>query len=71
MVLSKRSSEARLRETGGRDMIAEDIPRPGQLARLGRDVEFGFEHLLVVVVARTQHHPVLAERDRLPCSGRS
>ena len=54
-----------IRETGGRDMIAEDILRPGQLARLGRDFEFGFEHLLVVVVARTQHHPVLAERDRL------
>ena len=26
----------------------------------------GFKHLLVVVVARPQHHPVLAERDRLP-----
>ena len=61
--------EAKLRgpfcETGGRDMIAEDILRPGKLARLGRDFELGFEHLLVVVVARTQHHPVLAERDRL------
>ena len=54
-----------VRETGGRDMIAEDILRPGKLARLGCDFEFGFEHLLVVVVARTQHHPVLAERDRL------
>ena len=55
-----------VRETGGRDMIAEDIPRPGQLARLGRDFERGFEHLLVVVVARTQHHPVLAEGNGLP-----
>ena len=53
-----------LRETGGRDMIAVDIPRPAQLARLGRDFELGFEHFLIVVVARTQHHPVLAERDR-------
>ncbi len=51
-----------VRETGGRDMIAEDILRPGQLARLGRDFELRFAHLLVVVVARTQHHPVLAER---------
>jgi hypothetical protein len=26
------------RETGGRDRIAEDIPRPGKLARLGSGV---------------------------------
>src|SRR4029077_5431545 len=39
------------RETGGRDMIAEDILRPGKLARLWRNSEFGFKHLLVVVVA--------------------
>jgi hypothetical protein len=32
------------------------------LARLRRNFELGFEHRLVVVVARTQHHPVLAER---------
>ena len=55
---------SRLRETGGRDMIAENIPRPGDLARRWRDCELGFEHLLIVVVARTQHHPVLAERNR-------
>ena len=53
-----------VRETGGRDVIAVDIPRPGQLARLGRDFELGFEHFLIVVVARTQHHPVVAERNR-------
>jgi hypothetical protein len=29
------------------------------------DFEFGFEHILVLVVTRTQHHPVLAECDRL------
>jgi hypothetical protein len=46
-------------------MIAENIPRPEDLARRGRNFEFGLEHDLVIVVARTQHHPVLAERDRL------
>jgi N-formylglutamate amidohydrolase len=46
-------------------MIAEYIPGPGELARPGRDFELGFEHFLVVVVARTQHHLVLAERDRV------
>ena len=53
------------RETSGRDMVAEDIPCPVDLARRGRNFEFGFEHLLVLVVTWTQHHPVLAERDRL------
>ena len=62
--------EAKLRgpmcETGGRDMIAEDILCPGKVTRLGRDFERGFEHLLVVVVARPQHHTVLAKGDRSP-----
>ena len=61
--------EAKLRgsacETSDRDMIAEDILRPGKLARLGRYFELGFEHLLIVIVARAQHHAVLAECDRL------
>jgi len=60
--------EAKLRssvfETGGRDVIAEDIPRPGEFARLGPDFEFGFEYLLVLIVPRTQHHAVLTESDR-------
>jgi hypothetical protein len=46
-------------------MIAENIPRPGDLAWRGRNFEFGLEHDLVIIVARTQHHPVLAERDGL------
>jgi len=46
-------------------MIAKDILRPGKLARLRSNSEFGFKYLLVVVVARTQHHTVLAECDRL------
>jgi hypothetical protein len=62
--------EAKLRgpfcETDDRDMIAKSIPRPGKLTRLRRDFQLGFKHLLVVVVARMQHHPVLAECDRLP-----
>jgi hypothetical protein len=49
--------------TGRRDMIAEDILRPGQVARLGFDFELRFKHFLVVVVVRTQHHSVLAEQD--------
>ena len=52
-------------EMSGRHVIAETIPRPGKLPRLGRDFELGFEDLLVVIVARAQHHPVLAEGDRL------
>jgi hypothetical protein len=55
-----------VRETGDCNVIAEEILRPGQLARFWSDFEFGFEHLLVVVITRTQHHPVLAECDRLP-----
>jgi predicted N-formylglutamate amidohydrolase len=54
-----------VRELGGRDMIAEYIPGPGELAWLGRDFELGFKHFLVTVIARTQHHSVLAERDWL------
>jgi hypothetical protein len=30
-----------------------------------REIAAGFQHRLVAVVARTQHHAVLAERDRL------
>jgi hypothetical protein len=48
----------------GRHVIAEAIPRPSQLLRFWRDFDLGFDDLLIVVVARTQHHPVLAECDR-------
>jgi hypothetical protein len=61
--------EAKLRgpicETGGCDMISEDILRPGKLAWLRRDFERDFEYLLVLIVTRTQHDPVLTECDRL------
>src|SRR5580704_699423 len=49
----------------GRHVVAEAIPRPGKVLRTGRDFELCFNDLLIVVVARTQHHPVLAECDRL------
>jgi hypothetical protein len=49
-----------------RNMIAEAVQRPVDSARRGRDIEAGFQHSLVVVVARPQHHAVLAECDRLP-----
>src|ERR1700722_16308833 len=49
----------------GRHVIAEAVPRPGQLLRAGRDFELCLNHPLIVVVAWTQHHPVLAECDRL------
>src|SRR5580704_18409897 len=49
----------------GRYVIAEAIPRPSQLLRPGRNFEFCCNHLLIVVVAWTQHHPMLTECDRL------
>jgi hypothetical protein len=54
-----------LGERRSRYVIAKAIPRPGQLSRLWRDLKLGFEYLLIIVVAWTQHHPVLAKRDRL------
>ena len=53
-----------VRETGDRDMVAEAIPCRGESTRLGSDFDLEFEHLLIVVVARAQHHPVRAERHR-------
>src|ERR1700720_2260685 len=52
-------------EMSGRHVIAEAIPRPSQLPRFWRDVEFCFDDPLIVVVAWPQHHPVLTECDRL------
>jgi hypothetical protein len=37
------------------------LPKISCVARFGRDYKLGFQHLLVGVVARAQHHPVLAE----------
>jgi hypothetical protein len=50
---------------GDRYVIAENVLRPRELQRRGRDLDFGLEYFLIVVVAGTQHHPVFAESDRL------
>src|ERR1700730_13407080 len=52
-------------EMSGGYVIAEGIPRPSPLLRSGGDFEFRCNHLLIVVVAWPQHHPVLTECDRL------
>src|SRR5216684_9320841 len=46
-------------------MVAEGILDPPQIHRFGSDLELRFEQPLVMAFARTQHHPVLAEGDRL------
>jgi hypothetical protein len=46
-------------------MVAEGILDPTQIRRFGSDLEVRFEQPLVMVFARTQHHPVFAEGDRL------
>ena len=46
-------------------MIAEGILDPSQIRRFGSDLELRFEQPLVMAFARTQHHPVFAEGDRL------
>src|SRR5689334_16606091 len=53
------------REAGDRDAIAEDVVDPAQLGWFWRDHEPRLEQLLVVAVARPEHHPMLAKRDRL------
>ena len=68
MVETNIAGEAKLAGPGvkmsDRHVIAETILRPGKLPRTGRDFELRFDDPLIVVVARTQHHPVLAECDR-------
>src|SRR5713226_1165835 len=46
-------------------MVAEGILHPPQIRRFGSDLELRFEQPLVMAFARTQHHPVFAEGDRL------
>jgi hypothetical protein len=46
-------------------MIAEGILDPPQIRWFGSDLELRFEQPLVMAFARTQHHPVFAEGDRL------
>src|SRR6516164_1567044 len=52
-------------EPGKRDAIAEHIMEPAQFRRLWRDDKLLLDQLLVVAVARPQHHPMLAEGNRL------
>src|SRR5271156_3913088 len=46
-----------------RDVVAELISPPSEALRLRANLKFGLQNLLIVVVARTQHHPMLAEGD--------
>jgi hypothetical protein len=48
-----------------RNVIAELISTPSKLSRLRSNFKLGLQHLLVVIITRTQHHPMLAEGDRL------
>ena len=52
-------------EMRDRNMIAELILPPSKLPRLRPNFKLALQHLLVVVITRTQHHPMLAEGDRL------
>src|SRR4029077_14436775 len=52
-------------EMRDRDVIAELISTPSKLPRLRPNFKLGLQHLLVVVVTPAQHHPVLAEGNRL------
>jgi hypothetical protein len=52
-------------ESRDRNAIVEHVVHPTQIDGLRRDPELGGEKLLVVAVARPQHHAVLAERDWL------
>ena len=51
-----------------RHVVAEGIFGKAEAARLGTDVETCLDDFLIVRVARTKHHAVLAEGDRLPVS---
>jgi hypothetical protein len=72
MIQANHACEAKLpgpvSEMSGCDVIAETILRPRYLDGFGNDVDIGFEHGLVPVVARTQHHSVFSERDWLSIS---
>jgi hypothetical protein len=55
-------------ELRDRHMVAECILHELQAAGHGTDPETCLDDLLVVRVARTEHHAVLAESDRAPVS---
>ena len=55
-------------EARDRHMIAEGVLGEAQAARFRTDVETRLDDFLIVRIARTKHHAVLAESDRLPVS---
>jgi hypothetical protein len=61
--------EAKLRrsfgETSDSDAVSEHVVHPMERRRFGRDGERSLDQTLVVAVARPEHDPVLAERNRL------
>ena len=48
-------------KVGDGDAIVENVVDPAKPVRTGLDVEACVQQPLVVAVARTQHHPMLAE----------
>lgn len=60
----KAQSVCTIVEFRGRHVITENVARPIEPHGFGRNVNLTFENSLVFVIAREQHHPVLAERDR-------
>jgi len=55
-------------ELRDRHVVAEGVLHEAQAAWLGADPEARLDDLLIVGIARTEHHAVLAEGDRLPVS---
>ncbi len=51
-------------EACDRDAVPERVVDPAEMRRLGRDLDLGRDELLVVAVARPEHHAMLAEGDR-------
>ena len=69
VVEANETLEAQLRcpagKAGNRHAIAEHVVHPADIGRFRRDREAGVEQLLVIAVARPQHHAVLTEGNRL------
>jgi len=49
-------------------MIAERVLNEAQALRLRADLETRLDHSLIMGVAGTEHHSVLAKGDRLPAA---
>ena len=70
MIETNSAFEPKLRGTVGEardvEVVAERILGPADARRRGGDHELRVDQALVMAVARTQHHAMLAEADRLP-----